>query len=263
MVGKAYQRDQVVSDTGPFSIIPEWVIVAEVSHGAVRLYALISRYADYATGEAFPSRATLGSRLRVSTDTVDRFIKELVGIGALTVIRRRDGVVWQSNLYIVRRTQESPQGSRTLAGTGLTGTTTPTRTDAPTPTRTDAELTRTNKQDPIEQEFFVSDVRLVYNEWIECSGRQAKRTKLDDKRRERIEWALDNYSLHDVLDAVRGWQRSPWHCGHNESNKIYNDLTLLLRDCERLEYFRDCFRNPTSATTSTLRLLREKANKKQ
>ena len=263
MVSKAYQRDQVVSDTGPFSIVPEWVIVADVSHGAVRLYALISRYADYATGEAFPSRATLASRLRVSTDTVDRFIKELVGVEALTVVRRRDGVVWQSNLYIVRRTQDNAQGSRTLAGTGLTGATTPTRTVAHTPTRTDAELTITNKQDPVEQEFFVSDVRLVYDEWVSCSGRNAKRTKLDATRRNYIEEALGSYPLEFVLDAVKGWQHSPWHCGNNENNKVYNELALLLRDSERIEYFAQCYKDRSFKSTSTLRLLREMTGGKQ
>ena len=65
------------SDIGPFSILPEWVLDAEISHGAVRLYALLARYTN-SDQAAWPSRATLATRLRTSKDTVDRLIKELV-----------------------------------------------------------------------------------------------------------------------------------------------------------------------------------------
>ena len=79
---------RVTSDTGPFTIVPEWVLDADISHGALRLYAVIGRYAN-SDNAAWPSRATLARRLRASTDSVDRWVKELTGMGALTVEHRK------------------------------------------------------------------------------------------------------------------------------------------------------------------------------
>lgn len=84
-----------------------------------------------------------------------------------------------------------------------------------------------------------TSVDLVFRAWLEETGRDPARTKLDRKRAERIRWALENYPLEDVLDAVRGWQKSPFHVGQNERRRPYNDLTLLLRDSQHLEEFRD------------------------
>lgn len=85
-----------------FAIVPEWILDSDISAQAVRLYAVLRRYAD-ATGACFPSRKTLATRLKVeSPKTVDRAIKELVDIGALVVEARRDETGDQtSNLYLV------------------------------------------------------------------------------------------------------------------------------------------------------------------
>lgn len=72
-----------------FAIIPEWVLDADVSAQAVRLYGILRRYAD-AENRAWPSRHTLANRMRVSTKTVDRSLKELLGLGALAIKHRRD-----------------------------------------------------------------------------------------------------------------------------------------------------------------------------
>ena len=72
-----------------FSIIPHWIIFSGVSSGAIHLYAVLAKYADYDTHEAFPSRTTLAKGIGKSADTVDRHIKELQKIGALNVTRRK------------------------------------------------------------------------------------------------------------------------------------------------------------------------------
>jgi len=231
-------HDQYVSDTGPFSIVPEWVTTSEVSSGAVRLYALLARYADYATGEAWPSRATLAVRLRMSTDSIDRFSKELQALGAIEVVRRFDGKKWRSNLYVVKRVP--PAGLES----GRTSTATDGRRDTATHSRKDAERTRAIEPEPVEGEKTSDLVQRVFNEWIESTGKDAKRTRLDQKRATRIKWALKHYELDDVLDAVKGWKCSPFHAGQNPTAKTYNDLTLVLRNSDRLEYFRDCYRSP-------------------
>src|SRR3954466_8530656 len=80
-----------------FAIVPEWVLDADISDAALRLYAVLLRYGQ-TSGQRMPSRAVLAARLRKrSKDSVDRALKELVRVGAVVVRRRRDGNVYLTN----------------------------------------------------------------------------------------------------------------------------------------------------------------------
>lgn len=239
-MAEVQDSSQIVSDTGPFVIIPEWVILSKISHGAVRLYALLGRYADYETGEAFPSRKLLATRLDVSVATVDRLVKELVDIGALEVFKRCDNGIWLSNLYRIRRVKGSPTDERGSLTSEERGS--PTDEGRGSPTSDELTRTTTNENQLNEKKTRLPEVRQVFDLWIQVTGKDEKRTKLDSKREARIVWALKSYPLDDVLDAVQGWQKSPFHAGQNSDGKTWNDLTLLLRNAEKLEYFRDCQR---------------------
>lgn len=96
-----------------FAIIPEWVLFANISPQAVRLYGVLNRYANNKTKRCYPSRATLMKELRVSNiKTVDRALKELVRIEAVSVKKRlSDQGDPTSNEYLVRVTQVAPQMS--------------------------------------------------------------------------------------------------------------------------------------------------------
>lgn len=85
-----------------FTIIPEWILYSDVSPQAIRLYGVLRRYADR-DGSCFPSRKRLASDLRVeSTKPVDKALKELQTIGAITIEHRyTDNGDLQSNLYTV------------------------------------------------------------------------------------------------------------------------------------------------------------------
>lgn len=67
-----------------FAIIDEWVLDLDISDRALRLYAILIRYADKDTHKAFPSRKTLAARLRCSAASVDRAASELVDAGLLS-----------------------------------------------------------------------------------------------------------------------------------------------------------------------------------
>ncbi len=90
-----------------FSIVPEWVIDAPISAQAVRVYAVLCRYADKDTGTCFPSIKTLADRINVSESTIKRALKELKSIGASKSQKRFDSVTGEktSNLYTVMRSQ--------------------------------------------------------------------------------------------------------------------------------------------------------------
>jgi hypothetical protein len=94
-------QDKIIADNF-FAIIPEWLLFADISPQAVRLYGVLRRYADR-DGSCFPSRKRLASDLRMeSTKPVDRALKELVTIGAITIQHRHtEQGDLQSNLYTV------------------------------------------------------------------------------------------------------------------------------------------------------------------
>lgn len=99
--------DYIKSDVY-FSIVPEWVIDAPISAQAVRVYAVLCRYADKEDGTCFPSIKTLGERINVSDSTIKRALKELKEIGAIKSQKRFDKATGEqtSNLYTVMRTKE-------------------------------------------------------------------------------------------------------------------------------------------------------------
>jgi hypothetical protein len=85
-----------------FAMIPEWVLDADISAQAVRLYCVLRRYADQG-GRCYPSRKRIAERMRVSPATVDRAVQELVDLGAIRVRQRYnpDTREHTSNEYLV------------------------------------------------------------------------------------------------------------------------------------------------------------------
>jgi hypothetical protein len=104
-----------------FAVVPEWVIDAEISDGAFRLYSLLLRYGN-SSGCRMPSRALLARRLHRSVDTVDRTMRELVSAGIVRVEHRHDGRQHLTNRYHVGTTNPQPQTRRSDSGRSLAAT---------------------------------------------------------------------------------------------------------------------------------------------
>jgi len=120
-----------------FAIVPEWVLDADVSSAAIRLYAVLRRYADR-DGMCFPSRQTLASRMRCSDRTVDSAIKELLKLGALEKERRyKDDGGYTSNIYTVCSVPPSAKVSHGRENTNRP----PSEENVPTPPEENDTLT--------------------------------------------------------------------------------------------------------------------------
>jgi len=76
-----------------FAIIDEWLLDLDISDRAIRLYAVLARYADNDTHKAYPSRETLAQRLRCSKASVDRAAQELVDCHAMTKKQRHNSSI--------------------------------------------------------------------------------------------------------------------------------------------------------------------------
>ncbi len=101
-----------------FAVVPEWVIDAEIGDCAYRLYSVLLRYGQ-TSGCRMPSRATLAARLhKASKDSVDRALKELVGIGAVGVERRRRDGRNLTNRYLLMATPPHARPAGGAAGGG-------------------------------------------------------------------------------------------------------------------------------------------------
>lgn len=79
--------DAVESDDYPYSIVPDWVLLAPVSDLAVRIYGLLRAYANKSSGgrTSFPAKTTLAKILGYAkTQPIGAAVRELEDIGAVT-----------------------------------------------------------------------------------------------------------------------------------------------------------------------------------
>jgi hypothetical protein len=132
-----------------FSIIPEWVLDADISDRAIRLYSILARYADNDTMQAFPSRETLAQRAYCNAKAVTKAIDELVIIGAVIKQHRKHGDSYQSNLYTLKRVGPNTTPPRVNPVTRVGSDLTPPRVS-------DDPLTITTELEPlndIHQQF--------------------------------------------------------------------------------------------------------------
>lgn len=92
------------SDTGPFALVPVWVLDSEISALAIRVYAIHADYADRG-GSHYHSRKSIAARAACSLDALDRAHGELVKLKALTIERRRHdgrGDMTSNRYHVVR-----------------------------------------------------------------------------------------------------------------------------------------------------------------
>lgn len=189
-------NDHIDSDIR-FSIVPEWVLDAGLTDRAIRIYALIARYADNDTLQAFPSRETLAERALCSVKSVDRAIRDLIAAGALRKTHRRNGDAYQSNLYTVRRIPDH-LGTRQSLGrdTGDARVGTPVTP----PGDTSVHLTRTTELEPSELEP-QNDINEQFNEfWAVYPRKKGK-----GQARRAFEKALEKTDLETILAGVAAY----------------------------------------------------------
>jgi hypothetical protein len=101
-----------------YAIVPEWVLFSDVSAQAIRLYAVLRRYADKGSGVAHPSRRALADKINVKDlKTVDTAIKQLAELGAVVVTERfTESGDRDSNGYFLPRTPHDVSGRNGQGG---------------------------------------------------------------------------------------------------------------------------------------------------
>jgi len=71
-------------------------------------------------------------------------------------------------------------------------------------------------------------------------------TKLDQKRRKRIEARLKDFTADQLRDAISGFKHSPWHTGTDPKGQgtVYDSIDTLLRDNAQVETGLRLFAHP-------------------
>lgn len=71
-------------------------------------------------------------------------------------------------------------------------------------------------------------------------------TRLDQKRRKRIEARLKDFTAGQLRDAISGFKHSPWHTGTDPKGQgtVYDSIDTLLRDSAQVEKGMALFAHP-------------------
>jgi hypothetical protein len=85
-----------------FAVVPIWLLAADISAQAVRMYATLAWLAYKNSGSLHPSYKELAEATRCSIATARRAIGELASLGAIEVHKRIDGRGRDANGYTVR-----------------------------------------------------------------------------------------------------------------------------------------------------------------
>lgn len=110
-----------VSTVDQFVVIPAWILAADISPNALKLYALLRRVGNNETGVSFYSRSKLAVMLGgVSVKTVDRAMSSLIQLGAVRKqARMNDNGEMTSNTYqVLTRPFEGGRDKSVATGQG-------------------------------------------------------------------------------------------------------------------------------------------------
>lgn len=78
----------------------------------------------------------------------------------------------------------------------------------------------------------------IFNYWMGVMGKNPKTCKLTAKRKKAISGRLkEGYEPRFIMQAIKGCSQDDWSMGQNNRNKPFNDIELICRTGEKLEYF--------------------------
>jgi len=172
-----------------FAIIDEWLLDLDISDRAIRLYAVLARYADNDTHKAYPSRETLAQRLRCSKASVDRAAQELVDCHAMTKKQRHNSSIvytLQVSSPMMRGVLTHDEGGSSPVQRGVL---------------TSDDLTRTTELEPKERELLNSQFDQFWSVYPK------KNDKATAKRS--FEKALKRVSIDEIIAGAERYRDDP------------------------------------------------------
>jgi hypothetical protein len=127
--------------------VPAWVYTDDRLTGIARaVYAALLSFADWQTGQCWPSHAALAQRSGFAVSSVQRALRLLQALGVVTLEHVSDARGQRSNRYTVRREQPeiAPDPSNSAVGQRDRGV----RSERPRGVVRETDGTRTREQEP-------------------------------------------------------------------------------------------------------------------
>lgn len=229
---------------GYFAIIPEWVLYADISPAAVRVYAVLNRYAND-NGKCVPSRKSIAEKAKIGLSSVDRSIDELVKIGAVLVKHRttKEGDP-TSNEYTVIMNRGLPTENRPLIGfeqTGLSKSDNQTIASMNQSQESDTSSDEEVKEKPLDE--------VIAALWWESRQKKPLGKNAWWSLRNVVKAALDrDYTPEEITDALNGYGTVPSLAAFDiRLQKIRPRSIREERMAEMFEYAQTATHNPFDA----------------
>ena len=208
-------------------------LAAEIGPHAFSLYAYLCRRANQ-SGIAWPSQATMAKNTGISKRMVDKCIQTLEAANLI----RRDGWNGSTREIEILDPPESIAPGATVAqhAIPIAPGADPHCTPCNTPIAPGADNKDTVDKDTMIKTQDKDTVSSVFTYWREKTKHPG--AVLDAKRRTAISHALKlGYTAEQLRSAVDGCLKSPWHQGENDDGRVYDSITLIFRNAEKIEQF--------------------------
>jgi len=93
------------------------------------------------------------------------------------------------------------------------------------------------------------NIKTIFSYWRDCMGKP--KAKFLKERKACIKARIkEGFTVDQIKQAVDGCKKSPHHMGKNDSNAVYNDLTLICRKGTMLEWFINNNNSPCERTSN-------------
>lgn len=193
------------------------------------------------------AQSNLAEKAGVSRESACRWLGEAVDSGLLEVVRNGSESGKPNCYRFVMPTggcDPQSQGGVTTGHRGCDPQSHKTKEITQEGTQTSVA---TNGESESRKDSVAVTAESVLNAWVEATGRNATRVRMNGKRLAAVKARLrEGYTGEDLIAAVRGIARSPWHMGDNPDGKRYDDMLVAIRDGERVEKFRDLLAEGTA-----------------
>lgn len=94
-------------------------------------------------------------------------------------------------------------------------------------------------EEPTERQLLdkirLDNIHSVFSHWQKTMS--ADNIRLTSSRRDKIGTRLQNYSPEQIQQAIDNCSRSEYHMGKNPQNAKYNDISLICRSDEKIDFF--------------------------
>ena len=191
------------------------VVMSKVSPAAFKCYLCVMRKTTgWQKASDKISLSQLESIIGLSGRQIQRAMKELQDLRLIERIKTKNG--WSEYSLV---THMSP----------------PSDTDVVSPSDIYGALQNPTITKPTKQNASLS----IFEFWKKAMQKSAN-TKFTAGRKRAVEARLKSkYTAEEILRAIDNCSKSPFHMGKNDNGSLYNDLTLICRSDEKLEFFRD------------------------